>query len=86
MTIIEVRNSDGLVARCDAKCHDAQEPACDCVCHGRYHGKKTGSRELVEQLRADGAAFVARLASEARGRLGPEVAHALNLDLPGFGP
>lgn len=36
-TILTVGNSDGE-RRCDAKCHNATEPDCDCVCGGRYHG------------------------------------------------
>ena len=27
------------VRRCDAKCHEAKSPACDCICEGRFHGK-----------------------------------------------
>lgn len=38
-TLIEVRNSDGVVGRCDAKCYNATGPDCDCVCGGANHGK-----------------------------------------------
>ena len=37
--LLEVRNSDGIVGRCDAKCYDATEPRCRCVCQGTNHGK-----------------------------------------------
>lgn len=37
-TAIAVYNSDGCVGRCDAKCHDATSPDCDCICGGRLHG------------------------------------------------
>lgn len=37
-TLMQWSNSDGILGRCDAKCHDAAEPACDCMCGGRYHG------------------------------------------------
>jgi len=37
-TLIETRNSNGLVGRCDAKCYDAKHPDCDCVCRGHNHG------------------------------------------------
>jgi hypothetical protein len=26
------------VGRCDAKCYDAKETECDCICGGRNHG------------------------------------------------
>ena len=37
-TVITVSNSEGVVGRCDAKCHNASEPECDCICGGRLHG------------------------------------------------
>jgi hypothetical protein len=37
-TAIAVYNSEGVVGRCDAKCHNAQSPECDCICGGRLHG------------------------------------------------
>ena len=37
-TLITVSNSDGIVGRCDAKCHDATHPACNCICGGMNHG------------------------------------------------
>ncbi len=37
-TAIAVYDSDGLVGRCDARCHEAREPECDCICGGRLHG------------------------------------------------
>ena len=37
-TVIAVYNSQGCVGRCDAKCHEAQEPVCHCVCGGVNHG------------------------------------------------
>lgn len=51
--------------RCDAKCHYAKGPVCDCVCGGRLHGKgdaagqeltdAVGASEFMESLRARGA-------------------------------
>jgi len=38
MTLIAVYNSDGCVGRCDARCYEAVEPSCDCICGGRNHG------------------------------------------------
>lgn len=38
-TVIAVYDSAGVcVGRCDAKCHDAHEPDCDCICGGANHG------------------------------------------------
>jgi len=37
-TLIEIRNSSGLVGRCDAKCYDAVDAECTCVCNGKNHG------------------------------------------------
>lgn len=37
-TAIAVYDSEGVVGRCDAKCHNAQSPECDCICGGRLHG------------------------------------------------
>lgn len=38
-TVLSVYNSEGCVGRCDAKCHEAEQPACVCVCKGAFHGK-----------------------------------------------
>ncbi len=37
MTLIEVRNSDGLVGRCDARCYGAIGHKCTCICGGKNH-------------------------------------------------
>ncbi len=52
-TLIAVYNSEGCVGRCDARCYDAAEPDCDCICVGRNHGAKKeralgNTRELAE--------------------------------------
>lgn len=54
-TVLAVYDSDGCVGRCDARCHDAYLPACDCICGGRNHGvgvarAVANTREHVEQL------------------------------------
>jgi hypothetical protein len=33
--------------RCDAKCHTATSPDCDCICGGRYHG--AGSSDVAQE-------------------------------------
>ena len=64
-TIMTWGNSEGIQGRCDAKCHTAEKPECDCMCRGRFHGaardntleqKLTdrGSVEFMEKLAADG--------------------------------
>jgi len=37
-TVYAVYNSDGCVGRCDAKCHNATQPECHCICGGAMHG------------------------------------------------
>ena len=44
-TAIAVYNSDGCVGRCDARCHYAGSPDCDCICGGRLHGTKSAAIE-----------------------------------------
>ena len=38
MTTMQWGNSSGTMGRCDAKCHGAILPTCQCMCGGRYHG------------------------------------------------
>ncbi len=49
-TLISVHNSEGCVGRCDAKCHNATLPDCDCVCGGMNHG--VGYARACEQTSA----------------------------------
>jgi hypothetical protein len=44
--MIAVYNSEGCVGRCDAKCYDATESDCDCICGGRNHG--AGLQQALE--------------------------------------
>jgi hypothetical protein len=62
-TLIAVYNSEGCAGRCDARCYDAAEPECDCICGGRNHGAgrqqaTDNTRELaeswIERARANG--------------------------------
>lgn len=38
--LIYASNSEGCTGRCDANCHNASTPACecDCICGGMNHG------------------------------------------------
>jgi len=47
-TLIEVRNSQGVIGRCDERCYDAIGPRCDCCCGGVNHGK--GLNKAVANL------------------------------------
>jgi hypothetical protein len=47
--LITVQNSDGVVGRCDAKCYDAKEKGCTCVCGGQNHG--AGKPQAVDNTR-----------------------------------
>lgn len=48
-TLIAVYNSEGCQGRCDAKCYDAGEPDCDCICGGRNHG--AGKQQAIDNTR-----------------------------------
>lgn len=78
-TLIIVGNSEGQ-RRCDARCHDAITPTCDCVCGGRFHGKKTGSDELKESVQEFGHEMLTRL--EAEGHDCQGLREALGLKAP----
>ncbi len=57
MTLIEIRKADGtLIGRCDARCHDAVTPECECCCGGRNHGK--GLERAVTQTRESALALI----------------------------
>lgn len=41
-------------ARCDARCYNAKEESCHCICGGRNHGKGiANARENTEEYRAE---------------------------------
>jgi hypothetical protein len=48
-TLIAVYNSESCQGRCDAKCYDATEPDCDCICGGRNHG--AGKQQAIDNTR-----------------------------------
>ena len=55
-TLIEVRNSSGIVGRCDAKCYNAKHPDCDCICGGKNHG--AGLQQAMENTREMAEAWI----------------------------
>lgn len=50
-TLITAENPGKWSRRCDAKCHEATGPECDCICGGRYHGKGNTPGALEEAVR-----------------------------------
>ncbi len=49
VTLMQWGNSDGWKGRCDAKCHDATDPKCNCMCGGMNHG--AGAEQALENTR-----------------------------------
>ena len=37
-TVMSWGDTEGEHGRCDAKCHEAHDLICDCMCGGRFHG------------------------------------------------
>jgi len=59
-TLITVSNSEGVIGRCDAHCHNAKHEKCNCVCGGMNHGvgkaqaeKNTArhAKDMIERYR-----------------------------------
>ena len=48
-TLISYQSSGGDQGRCDAKCYDATEPKCTCICGGRNHG--AGKQQAIDNTR-----------------------------------
>jgi hypothetical protein len=48
-TLISYQSSGGDQGRCDAKCYDAHEDECDCICGGRNHG--AGKQQAIDNTR-----------------------------------
>jgi len=49
MTRLISYQSCGGHGRCDARCYEAREPECDCICGGRNHG--AGREQAIENTR-----------------------------------
>lgn len=47
--LIAVYNGDECIGRCDARCYDAEEEACECICGGKNHG--TGKQQALDNTR-----------------------------------
>jgi hypothetical protein len=76
MTLIAVYTSEGCIGRCDAKCYEAHEPHCDCICGGANHG--AGLAQATDNTRRYAEAWLEKYANakgltEYRGELGQAV-------------
>ena len=55
-TLIAFYKSDGrCIGRCDAKCYDATEPGCTCICGGANHG--AGRSQAVQNTKTAAVAW-----------------------------
>ncbi len=75
-TLIAVYNSEGCVGRCDAKCYNAADPECDCVCGGATHGAGfaravDNTRQMAERMIED---YRQRHPEVTHGKVAPAVA------------
>ena len=60
-TVMTWGNSEGTKGRCDARCHEAIEPECSCMCGGIYHGAGRDGT-LEEKIRENGASILEKMA------------------------
>ncbi len=67
-TLISYQTSGGDQGRCDAKCYDACEPECDCICGGRNHG--AGKQQAIENTRELAQGWIDRARAD-----GQDVSH-----------
>jgi len=65
MILIEVKNSNGVLARCDAKCYHARDKKCDCCCGGANHG--VGLTQALANMTAIIAENIPQLWIDAQG-------------------
>lgn len=77
-TLISSYNSEGCVGRCDAKCYDASEPDCTCICQGRNHGK--GRQQALDNTREYCEAWIKRAQQRDPRLTGFEVAPEATCD------
>ena len=47
--VIEIVRLDGTKAQCDARCQEAKQEKCECICGGIYHGALLDSQEELER-------------------------------------
>lgn len=62
MTLLNWGDSEGTKGRCDARCHNATQLTCNCMCGGRYHGatyRRGGLAQAIEQYHEEVAERIA---------------------------
>lgn len=70
-TVMSWHNSEGCKGRCDAKCHNAETPECNCMCGGAYHGsKRKGTFDKIQAVHAE---FIIKEATKRAAGLGFEI-------------
>jgi hypothetical protein len=83
-TLIAVYNSEGCVGRCDARCYEAAEPECDCICGGRNHG--AGQEQALDNTRELAESWLERVRASGqditRAELAVTAMHELLFSLP----
>lgn len=84
VTVMTWGNSEGTKGRCDAKCHDAADPECHCMCRGRYHGANLRAGGLELAVRAHETEVLEGAKARARAE-GLELNVATLADLFGQG-
>ena len=47
--VIKIVRRDGTSAQCDARCQEAKQEKCECICGGIYHGALRDSQEELER-------------------------------------
>ena len=47
--VIKIFRRDGTSAQCDARCQEAKQEKCECICGGIYHGALLDSQEELER-------------------------------------
>ncbi len=47
--VIKIVRLDGTSAQCDARCQEAKQEKCECICGGIYHGALRDSQDELER-------------------------------------
>jgi hypothetical protein len=71
-TLISYQSSGGDQGRCDAKCYDAAEEPCDCICGGRNHG--AGREQAIDNTRELAQSWVDRARANGQDVTGVQLA------------
>jgi hypothetical protein len=73
-TLISYASSGGDQGRCDAKCYEAENEPCDCICQGRNHG--AGLEQALDNTRELAESWIEH--ARAKGQDVTDVRLALN--------